>query len=262
MRSIGIVTPVGGDGRQEEIMSLNPRKTVRELAVEIPNATRVFEKFGIDYCCGGKKSLDEACDTAKLPLDDVLAALDASLATATAEFTLPSGSLAELVDHIVKTHHKFTREEIARLNALLDKVCSVHGKNHPELPAIRETFLGLAQELTVHLMKEENVLFPYIVRMEEAVVQNDPVLPAPFGTVQNPVRMMMQEHDGAGEALRRIREASRNFSAPQDACISYQTLYQALAAFEADLHQHIHLENNILFPRAVEMEESAVAPVR
>ena len=244
-------------------MNLNSRKTVRELAVEVPNATRVFEKLGIDYCCGGKKPLDEACGAANLPLDDVLAALDASAAaTATAEFTLPSGSLAELIDHIVKTHHKFTREEIARLKALLDKVCSVHGKNHPELLAIRETFLGLAQELTLHLMKEENVLFPYIVRMEEAVLQNDPVLPAPFGTVQNPVRMMMQEHDGAGEALRHIREASRNFSAPQDACISYQTLYQALAGFEADLHQHIHLENNILFPRTVVMEESSAASVR
>jgi len=145
------------------------------------------------------------------------------------------------------------------LKALLEKVCSVHGENHPELLAIRDTFFGLAQELTMHMMKEENVLFPYIVRMEGAVVKNDPVAPPPFGTVQNPVRMMMQEHDGAGEALRQIREASRNFSAPKDACISYQTLYQALPAFEADLHQHIHLENNVLFPRAVEMEDRALA---
>jgi len=240
-------------------MNVSGTKTVRELAVEIPNATRVFEKFGIDYCCGGKKSLDEACSAAKLPVDEVVKALEASAEPTAAEFALPSGSLAELIDHIVKTHHKFTREEIARLKALLEKVCSVHGKNHPELLAIRETFLGLAQELTLHLMKEENVLFPYIIRMEEAVVQNEPVLPAPFGTVQNPVRMMVQEHDGAGEALRGIRNASRDFSVPEDACISYQTLYQALPAFEADLHQHIHLENNILFPRAVEMEESALA---
>jgi regulator of cell morphogenesis and NO signaling len=239
-------------------MNVSATKTVRELAVEIPNATRVFEKFGIDYCCGGKKSLDEACSAAELPVDEVLKALEASAAPPAAEFALPSGSLAELIDHIVKTHHKFTREEIVRLKALLEKVCSVHGKNHPELLAIRETFFGLAQELSLHMMKEENVLFPYITRMEEAVTQNDPVLPAPFGTVQNPVRMMMQEHDGAGEALRGIREASHEFSVPEDACISYQTLYQALPAFEADLHQHIHLENNILFPRAIEMEESAL----
>jgi regulator of cell morphogenesis and NO signaling len=240
-------------------MNVSGTKTVRELAVEIPNATRVFEKFGIDYCCGGKKSLDEACSAAKLPVEEVLKALETSAAPAAAEFTLPSGSLAELIDHIVKTHHKFTREEIVRLKALLEKVCAVHGEKHPELLAIRGTFLGLAQELTLHMMKEENVLFPYIVRMERAVVQNEPVLPAPFGTVQNPVRMMMQEHDGAGNALREIREASHNFVVPEDACISYQTLYEALPAFEADLHQHIHLENNILFPRAVEIEESSLA---
>jgi len=241
-------------------MSISATKTVRELAVEIPNATRVFEEFGIDYCCGGKRSLDEACNAAKLPVDEVIKALSvAAKPSASGNGQLQSGSLAELIDHIVKTHHKFTREETARLNKLLDKVCSVHGKNHPELLAIRETFLGLEQELRVHLMKEENVLFPYIVRMEEALFQNEPPLPGPFGTVQNPIRMMMQEHDGAGEALRQIRQASHNFTAPEDACISYQTLYQALAGLEADLHQHIHLENNILFPRAVEMEESALA---
>jgi len=235
-------------------------KTVRELAVEIPNATRVFEKFGIDYCCGGKKPLDEACNAAKLPVDEVLKALEAAAGSASQpKYDLPSGSLAELIDHIVKTHHKFTREEIARLQGLLQKVCSVHGKNHPELLSIRDTFAGLAQELSLHLMKEENVLFPYIIRMEEAVLQKDPVLPPPFGTVQNPIRMMTQEHDGAGEALRSMRQASREFRPPEDACISYRTLYEALAGFEADLHQHIHLENNLLFPRAVEMEESAVA---
>jgi len=243
-------------------MNISSTKTVRELAVEIPNATRVLEKFGIDYCCGGGKSLEEACSAAGLPVDEVLAAVEVSAAAPAAGFAAPSGSLAELIDHIVKSHHKFTREEIGRLKALLEKVCAVHGQNHPELLAIRDTFFGLAQELTLHMMKEENVLFPYIVRMEEAVTQNDPVMPAPFGTVQNPVRMMMQEHDGAGEALRQIRQASCDFSTPKDACISYQTLYQALPAFEADLHQHIHLENNILFPRAIEMEESAVAAAR
>ena len=245
-------------------MSMNASKTVRELAVEVPNATRVFEKFGIDYCCGGKKSLDEACGAARLPVDDVIRALEAAAkpAASVPAYDLPAGSLAELIDHIVKTHHKFTRDEIARLQGLLQKVCSVHGQNHPELLAIRETFAGLGQELTLHLMKEENVLFPYIVRMEEAVLQNDPVLPPPFGTVQNPIRMMSQEHDGAGEALRSIRQASKEFSLPEDACISYRTLYQALQGFEADLHQHIHLENNILFPRAVEMEESAVGSLQ
>lgn len=244
-------------------MSISFNKTVRELAVEVPNATRVFEDFGIDYCCGGKRSLDEACAAASLPVDEVIKALSAAAKpSASGEGSLQSGSLAELIDHIVKTHHKLTREETARLKKLLAKVCSVHGKNHPELLAIQETFLALDQELALHLMKEENVLFPYIMRTEEALFQNEPPLPGPFGTVQNPIRMMVQEHDGAGEALRAIRQASHDFSLPQDACISYQTLYQALAAFEADLHQHIHLENNILFPRSVEMEESALTAAR
>jgi len=244
-------------------MSLSATKTVRELAVEIPNATRVFEKFGIDYCCGGKKPLDEACRAANLPVNDVIEALETAASPADRPgYDLPSGSLTELIDHIVKTHHKFTRDEIARLQKLLEKVCSVHGKNHPELLAIQGTFHGLAQELTLHLMKEENVLFPYIIRMEEAVLQNDPVLPPPFGTVQNPVRMMMQEHDGAGDALRQIRSASTNFTAPPEACVSYLTLYRALEAFEADLHQHIHLENNILFPRSIAMEERTLTAVR
>ena len=241
-------------------MSLSTTKTVRELAVEIPNATRVFEQFGIDYCCGGKKPLDEACRAANLSVQDVINALET--ATGPANHSVPSDSLAELVDHIVKTHHKFTREEIARLEKLLEKVYSVHGKNHPELLAIRNTFHDLAQELTLHLMKEENVLFPYIIRLEEASLQNDPVLPPPFGSVQNPVRMMSQEHDSAGDALRQIRSASRDFSVPPDACISYRTLYQALEEFEADLHQHIHLENNVLFPRSIAMEEKALAAVR
>ncbi len=116
------------------------------------------------------------------------------------------------------------------------------------------TFAGLAQELTTHLMKEEMVLFPYIERIEEAAIQKEPVVPAPFGTVQNPVAMMEHEHDSAGHALRAMRKASHEYAAPADACVSYQTLYKALTAFEADLHRHIHLENNILFPRAIAME--------
>ena len=243
-------------------MHLNSARTVRELAVEIPNATRIFEKFGIDYCCGGKKPLDEACRAANLPIHDVIQALETAASPASPTYDQLSGSLAELVDHIVKTHHKFTREEISRLQKLLSKVCSVHGQNHPELITIQSTFQHLAQELTMHLMKEENALFPYIIRMEEAVLQHDPVLPPPFGSVQNPVRMMAEEHDGAGEAIRQIRAASRNFAAPPDACVSYRALYEALEGFEADLHQHIHLENNILFPRSIAMEENALTTAR
>ena len=240
-------------------MTVSTAKTVRELALEFPEATRVFEKFGIDYCCGGGKSLEDACTASNLAVDQVLDSLEMAEQTARAtrkDRNWQIEPLAELAAHINNTHHKYTREEIARLNPLLDKVCSVHGKNHPELLHMRATFRGLGQELSMHMMKEEAVLFPYIVRMEEAVIQQEPVLPPPFGTVQNPVAMMMHEHDSAGDALRALRQFSSGYLPPADACISYQTLYKALAAFEADLHQHIHLENNILFPRAIEMENA------
>jgi regulator of cell morphogenesis and NO signaling len=227
--------------------------------VENTEATRIFEKFGIDYCCGGGKSLEQACEKANVPIDHVLDALEMAEETVRAAQQVHDWNrepLSELIAHIKRTHHEYTRKETARLTALLQKVCSVHGKNHPELSEIHETFAGLAQELTTHLMKEEMVLFPYIERMEEAVIQSEPVLPAPFGSVQNPVAMMEHEHDSAGEALRAMRKASSEFTPPADACVSYKTLYQALAAFEADLHQHIHLENNILFPRAIAVEQT------
>jgi regulator of cell morphogenesis and NO signaling len=240
-------------------MSVMTAKTVREVAVENPIATRVFEKLGIDYCCGGHQLLDKACEKAGIPVDEVLDALEMEAETARAGKQVhdwQSEPLSELVAHIKNTHHKFTREETVRLNALIKKVCSVHGKNHPKLFEIQSTFASLAQELTTHMMKEEMVLFPYIVRMEEAVIQQEPVLPAPFGTVENPVAMMEHEHDSAGNALRAMRKASNDYVFPADACVSYQTLYRALEAFESDLHQHIHLENNVLFPRAIAMEKS------
>ena len=239
-------------------MSVTTEKTVRDLAVENPAATRVFERLGIDYCCGGNQTLEQACQSVNLPVDQVLQSLEeAELASQRTgkDRDWRRESLTDLIAHISSTHHKYVREEIARLRPLLEKVRSVHGKNHPELLRIQVTFGDLAQELTMHLMKEEMVLFPYVVRMEEAVVQKDPVLPPPFGTVQNPVSMMMHEHDTAGIALRLMRQASGDYTPPPDACVSYQTLYQALNEFEVDLHQHIHLENNILFPRAIEMEQ-------
>ena len=168
----------------------------------------MFEKLGIDYCCGGGQTLEQACQAAHVSIDQVADSLAAVSQPASA--TAPARNwqaepLSELLAHIRSTHHVYTREEIARLGPLFDKVCSVHGKNHPELLRLREIFSGLAEELTTHLMKEEMVLFPYILRMEEAVVAKEPVLPPPFGSVRNPVAMMMNEHDGAGSALRSMR---------------------------------------------------------
>jgi len=240
-------------------MSVMTEKTVREIALEFPGSTRVFEKLGIDYCCGGRQPLEQACQSANVPLEQVIDSLEmANLAARSAlkDRNWQNEPLSELIAHIQNTHHKYTREEMARLAPLADKVCAVHGRNHSELAEIRATFAALSQELTTHMWKEEAVLFPHIVRMEESVIQKEPVLPPPFGTVQNPVAMMMHEHDVAGSALRDLRRATNGFAPPPDACISYQTLYLALADFEADLHQHIHLENNILFLRAVEMERA------
>jgi regulator of cell morphogenesis and NO signaling len=243
-------------------MSAIMTKTVGELAAENPAATRVFKKLGIDYCCGGDNTLEQACRAARLPLEQVTDSMEMTLETGramTQDQDWRTGSLAGLIVHIRNTHHQYTRAAIARLGPLFDKVCSIHGQNHPELARMRATFGDLAQELATHLMKEEMVLFPYIVRMEEAVLEKSPVLPAPFGSVRNPISMMLHEHDGAGQALREMRAAGNGYIAPADACASYQSLYQALAEFETDLHQHIHLENNILFPRAIEMERGIQA---
>ena len=243
--------------KEKKTMSMNATQTVRELAVEHPAATRVFEALGIDYCCGGQKSLAEACSVAKLSVDQVLETLEQAEADRQPKEQATdwqAAPLAGVVEHIINTHHKFTREELARLEPLLDKVCKVHGQNHPEMLEIRRVFAGLNQELTLHMMKEERILFPYIVQLEQAIQHHQAPPMSPFGTVQNPIHMMMTEHDSAGEALRQMRSLSSDYAPPADACVSYRTLYNALADLEQDLHQHIHLENNILFPRAIRME--------
>jgi len=235
-------------------------KTAGELAAENPATTRVFEKLGIDYCCRGNSTLEEACRAAGLPVETVQDELETAAEAARAqvpERNWAAEPLPDLIAHIQGTHHKYTRAELARLAPLFDKVTAVHGKNHPELARMLDTFNGLAQELTSHLFKEEMILFPYIVRLEEAFIEKEPVVPPPFGTVRNPVAMMVHEHDGAGQALAEMRGASGGYTAPPDACASFRTLYQALAELEQDLHQHIHLENNILFPRAIAMERTS-----
>jgi regulator of cell morphogenesis and NO signaling len=236
-------------------MTLAATKTVGEIAAEIPSTTREFEKLGIDYCCGGSRTLGEACAQANISVDEALSRLVKSVTAPPSETQdWQKQLLDDLIAHITSVHHKFVREESPRIEALATKVAGVHGKNHPELIEVQEVFAALAEELRVHLMKEEEVLFPYVSRLEESVLAGEPAPPAMFGTVMNPVRMMMQEHDGAGDALRSLRSITNNYAIPGDACISYRALYQALQDYEADLHQHIHLENNILFPRAIAME--------
>jgi len=237
-------------------MQLQQDQTVREIVASNPQAARVFEKFGIDYCCGGEKPFVQACLQANASAAEVAAALERP-EPRSEDRDWQKAPLTELIAHIVLKHHAFTREELARLQPLLAKVLGVHSANHPELEKIQELFHGLVQEMTLHTMKEERMLFPYIEQLEAAA--NAGVRPSPpmFGTVQNPVRMMMLEHDSAAAAVRGIRRLSNGFAPPDGACMSYMALYEGFRDFEADLHQHIHLENNILFPRAVELESAA-----
>jgi regulator of cell morphogenesis and NO signaling len=239
-------------------MILDSTKTVRELALTIPNATRVFERAKIDYCCGGSRPLAEACARAGVEVQAISRLLEESRVTDLPESRdFQTMSLSEMVNYIVEKHHVFTRQESERLIALLLKVCSAHAENHPELLQVQSAFRALQADLEPHMFKEERVLFPYIVELEAAQLANCLAARPPFGTIRNPLAVMMLEHDAVGDLLREIRKLSRDFAVPADACISYQTLYGALEEFEADLHQHIHLENNILFPRALALEEKA-----
>ncbi|MBZ5525091.1 MAG: iron-sulfur cluster repair di-iron protein [Acidobacteriia bacterium] len=238
-------------------MTITLEKTVREIATETPASIRVFEKFGIDYCCGGRKSLEQACAELQLSSEQVIEKLD----EATRQPAEPEpgqwqqASLASLVQHIVRRHHSFVRKELPRLEQLAEKVLNRHGQAHPELGRIRDAFLELRDELSEHMMKEEQILFPHIVRAEHALQARQSAPDSCFGTVANPIAMMMHEHDTAGSLIAEIRTLSGNFVPPPTACPSYQGLYAGFHDFEQDLHRHIHLENNILFPRAVEMEK-------
>ena len=244
-------------------MNLDATRTVREFATEIPTATRIFEKLGIDYCCGGAKSLRDACARAHLPVEEVLLALEqGSSFQQPTEATPPDfmvGSLSGLIEHIVTQHHVYAKQELPRIQQLLNKVVLAHGgKEHSELGKIHRTFQTTSAELIAHMMKEEHVLFPYIAELEEAINTGRRVPKPVFGTLRNPVHMMELEHESAGAAFSEIRTLTGDYTAPADACFSYKTLYTALKEFEADLHQHVHLENNILFPRAIGLERIAL----
>lgn len=241
-------------------MNIDTQRTVAEIALERPQATAVFERLGIDYCCGGQKPLAAACEVAGIDVNQVADLLEKTACTSQSGVEPEDWSeqtLASLIGHIVQKHHAYCREESLRLQPLLAKVASKHGERHPELEEVQSVFTALRNELSMHLMKEEQVLFPYIIGLEESITQKSVPPRAPFGTVQNPVHMMIQEHDDAGHMVKQIRALTQNFSAPEGACTSYKALLQGLESFEADLHRHIHLENNLLFPRALALEDTA-----
>jgi len=223
---------------------------VGTLVANDPSLARVFEELRIDYCCHGDASLAVACQQRQLDPEEVLRRLNQSEGAPPDTRNWAAAPLTELCDHIEQTHHAYLRKELPRLEQLTAKVAEVHGSRHPELNEVQTVFQALQAELVPHMMKEEQILFPAIRQLEAA---SQP-LSLPFGTVQNPIRMMEHEHDVAGNSLGKLHELTGGYQIPRDACNTYCALLQGLHALELDLHQHIHKENNILFPRAVAHE--------
>lgn len=233
---------------------LNPDTTVGALVAEQPSRAKVFESFGIDYCCGGKRPLADVCAQRGINFERVRdAILDSDAASRTTEETdWARASLTDLTDHIVNRHHEYLREELPRLAAMLDKVTVAHGGRHPEMPICRDILWSFRAELEAHMHKEESILFPLVRALETA----QHVTPFHCGSIANPIGVMEAEHDHAGDALRRMRELTNGFRAPPDACATFRVLLHNLERLENDMHQHVHKENNILFPRALELESN------
>ena len=228
--------------------------TVGEMVAADFRAAAVFEQFGIDFCCGGRRSLSDACRTAAADPDTVVRVLDALPPKTQTEDDVTWWPLPRLIDFIVSTHHAYVRSSMPIIARYLTKLCEVHGSRHPELSLAAEYFDQVRSDLEQHMLKEERVLFPYVRDLAE---RSDSCARtrSPFGTVENPIRMMEREHREAADALRVIRELTLGYTAPEDGCTTYAVCMAELQRFERDLHRHVHLENNVLFPAAVEMEQ-------
>jgi len=227
-------------------------RTVAELVLERPARSRFFESFGIDYCCGGKKTLKEACDRKALPssrVHELLAALGTE-PTQNQEPDVSAMALGDLIDHILEAHHRYLRQELPRLGAMLRKVERVHGERNERLLSMRSVFEAFTLELNQHMLKEEEVLFPAIARMESTGAE----VAACFGSVANPIARMEAEHDEAGSALEQLRVLSEGYTPPDWACNTYRAMLDGLHELERNMHAHVHKENNILFPKAIRLE--------
>jgi regulator of cell morphogenesis and NO signaling len=232
--------------------TLNLNRTVGELVAERPGRARVFEEYGIDYCCGGQTPFEQACRERELDPDTIAAKLTQADSTQSPldEPRWTTASLAELCDHIESKHHEFMHREMPRLEAMARKVVAAHGEKYPATKEVLHVFLALKAELDYHLMKEERILFPMIRQLEASTATPQ----FHCGSLSNPISVMEHEHDTAGDALRKLRELTNDYTPPPDACNTWRALLDGLQALEADLHQHIHKENNILFPRAMRLE--------
>jgi regulator of cell morphogenesis and NO signaling len=229
---------------------------VWELVRGQAGRARVLAGFGIDYCCRGRTPLNEACSERGLSVEEVVRALEASddAQPAADQIDWSSESMTRLANHIVSRHHVYLREVLPQLGTLLDEVVSRHADKHPNLLELREVYTTMCNELLSHMMKEEFVLFPYIRSLDQAMQAGQPIPYFHCGSVAAPIHVMENEHQSAGEALRRMRELTFGFRPPKDACRAYRVLMIGLRELESDLHLHMHKENNILFPRAAAAE--------
>ena len=230
-------------------------KSIGEYVADNFRAAAIFNKYGIDFCCKGHKSIEEVCQTKGLNKEAIIAEIETvSNLNQGESIDFKSWPLDLLIDYIEKTHHRYVEEKTLILAQFLNKLCKVHGERHPELFEIQKLFFESANELAQHMKKEELILFPYIKRMVTVKNNGDTLSHPPFGTVLNPIQMMKHEHDNEGERFRKIRELSNNYTPPQDACNTYKVTFAMIDEFEQDLHKHIHLENNILFQAAENLE--------
>jgi regulator of cell morphogenesis and NO signaling len=230
--------------------------TIGEYVAKDFRTASLFSKYGIDFCCKGNRTIEEVCEKKDVKPEELLHQIEAILNTKSdSGIDFNSWPIDLLADYIEKTHHRYVVEKTQTLLPFLSKLCKVHGSQHPELFEINELFTGCAGELAQHMKKEELILFPFVKKMVHATITDD-LIPQPhFGTVENPIAMMMHEHDAEGERFRKIAELSNNYTPPADACNTYKVTFAMLQEFEEDLHKHIHLENNILFPKAIRLEK-------
>lgn len=232
-------------------MNARPDSTVGEIVKSDFRAAAVFQSYGIDFCCGGRQTVAEACRAREVAAAEVLNRIDSICREPDgAQPRFADWSTDALIAHIVERHHDYVRRAMPAIGAYARKLVSVHGTNHPELHDVARIFGDVEDEMTMHMAKEENILFPYISRVADAVSRGVPPPAAPFGSIENPIRMMEAEHDAAGDAMAQIRALTDGYTPPADACTTYRVCLRELETFERDLHEHVHLENNVLFPRA------------
>jgi len=238
-------------------MKIDVDMTLSELVDARPPLAREFEHLGLDYCCGGGRTLGDACRGRGLDIDSVVAALEAASVDA-APAAWVSMDAAELVDHLYDVHHVYLWDEMPRIDALVARILDVHGGRHPELADIAECWTAIHADLEPHLLKEERVLFPMV--RELAGATSAPSFHC--GTLRNPIGVMLREHDSVGDLLARLRRLTDGYRPPADGCATYRACFSALEHLEADTHLHIHKENNVLFPLVVRLEAEMASTSR